>query len=321
MARAAWVEDLFANRPGRAVQAARIAAACTIVTILSMALGVPEVPLSCYLIFFASKDGQTETVITALKLIAAATVGAALGFIFIMLTAGEPMLRILAMAFFMIGGLYLAAASRAGSQAAVAAFVFSFVLTLFDLVPIPELITRAILWLWVITALPMAVLIVLNLVAGERSAALVARTIAIRLRTAARLLAGDEGARATALGLLAEGNDESFKRVRQGALLEPVSPELKARLSAEIEASYRILALSLASRPAGDPDLAATLAALADRPPRDRLGRDPEPGAAADGLTRAVRDLIEGTAPSGGLRKRRSWRPMRVPILIISALR
>ncbi len=158
MANAVWIEDLFANRPGRAVQAARIAAACAIVTVLSMALGVPEVPLSCYLVFFAAKDGQAETVATALKLIVAATVGVALGFVFIMLTAGEPGLRILAMAFFMVGGLYFAAASRLGPEAAVAAFVFSFVLTLFDLVPIPELVTRAILWLWVITALPMGCL-------------------------------------------------------------------------------------------------------------------------------------------------------------------
>ena len=103
----------------------------------------------------------------------------------------------------------------------MAAFVFSFVLTLFDLVPVPELITRAVLWLWVITALPMGVLIAVNLVAGKRSTELVARMIAARLRTAAALLAGEEGARAIALGLLAEGNGESFKRVRQGAFLDP----------------------------------------------------------------------------------------------------
>ena len=75
MARAVWIEDSFANRPGRAEHAARIAAACAIVTIVSMTFGVPEVPLSCYLIFFASKEGQTETAMTALKLIAAATGG------------------------------------------------------------------------------------------------------------------------------------------------------------------------------------------------------------------------------------------------------
>jgi multidrug resistance protein MdtO len=333
MPKAVLIEDLFARRQGRAAQAGRIAAACALVTILSMALGVPEVSLSCYLIFFASKEGQAETVMTAVKLIAAATVGAALGFVFIMLTAGEPMLRILAMAFFMMGGLYLAAASRLGAEAATAAFVFSFVLTLFDLVPVPELITRAVLWLWVVTALPMGVLIVLNLVAGERSTALVSRTIATRLRTAARLLAGEEGARAGALGLLAEGNDECFKRVRLGALLEPLSAELKTRLNAEIAASYRVLALSLASRPAGDPGLAARLVALADQPPRDRLGAcekagdagggadaaasfprrqvsippvaatysghpPPAPARAEDGLTRAVRDLIDGLASS-----------------------
>lgn len=297
MGRAVWIEDLFTNRPGRAAQAIRIAAACTIVTILSMALGVPEAPVSCYLIFFASKEGQAETVILALTLIAAAAVGIGLGFVFIMLTAGEPMLRILTMAFFMAGGLYLAAASRIGPAAATAAFVFSFVLTLFDLVPVPELVTRALLWMWVIVALPMGVLIAVSLVAGERSIDLVAQTIAGRLRTAARLLAGEDGARTEAFGLLAEGNDESFKRVRLAALLEPASPESTARLNAGIDASYRILALSLASRPEGDPALAATLAALADRRPEDHVG-ETEPSGAADGLTRAMRDLTGGAVPS-----------------------
>ncbi len=85
-----------------------------------------------------------------------------------------------------------------------------------------------------------------------------------------------------------------------GALLEPVSPALKARFNAEIEASYRILALSLASRPGGDPELAAMLAGLAERRPGDRLGGGvPEPAQAEDGLTRAVRDFVQGAAPSG----------------------
>jgi multidrug resistance protein MdtO len=298
MPKAILKEDLFARRPGRTAQAVRIAAACAIVTVLSMALGVPEAPVSCYLVFFASKEGQAETVFLALTLVAGAAVGIALGFIFIMATAGEPMLRIGAMTLFMIGGLYLAAASRIGPTAATIAFVFSFVMTLFDLVPIPELLTRALLWMWVIVALPMGVLIVVNLVAGERSTALAARTVATRLRTAAKLLGGDEGARAAALGLLAEGNDESFKQVRQGALLERLSPDLRARFNAEIDASYRILALSLASRPAGDPDLAAMLGSLAEQSPRDRVDSVPETVEAADGLTRAVRDLVSGEARS-----------------------
>ncbi|THD71581.1 hypothetical protein E7681_17405 [Thalassobius vesicularis] len=125
-----------------------------------MTLGVPEAPLSCYMLFFAFRDNAGGMVFTGIKLIVAATVAIGLAIPLLNALIDAPMGRVLAIAAFTLGGMFLSQVSKLGPLAGTMGFVFAFALTLVDVIPIPELLTRGMAWMWVVIALPMFVMAV-----------------------------------------------------------------------------------------------------------------------------------------------------------------
>ncbi|MBI4048281.1 MAG: hypothetical protein HY371_15845 [Devosia nanyangense] len=75
--RTVW--DELQPYPGRLDLSVRMAVLCVLVVVVAMANKVPEAALSCYLIFFASKDNSGSGIIIGLGLIFAASVGIMLG--------------------------------------------------------------------------------------------------------------------------------------------------------------------------------------------------------------------------------------------------
>ncbi|ODT73258.1 MAG: hypothetical protein ABS75_00845 [Pelagibacterium sp. SCN 63-23] len=246
---------------GRLGASLRMALCCVLVVVLAMSLQVPEAALSCYLIFFASRDNAASGILIALALIVAASVGILLGLVFLQFAADEPMLRLGFMAAFTFGGMYFSQATKAGPIAATVGFVFAFVMTLYDFVPIPELLSRGLSWMWVVVFLPMAVLILVNALIGPNPARLARKSLALRLRAAAALLAGDRPL-PSRRDLLAEPAATLVAPARLGALFGFHARAEARRLAAMLPLAQALLAAT--SGAPNDAALARSLAQLAD---------------------------------------------------------
>ncbi len=232
------------------------------VVVFMMSQQIPEAVLACYLVFFASRRDAGAGMLNSLALIVAVTAGVALGLVVMQLSADRcRMVRLLLMAGFAFGGMYLSQASQLGSLGATAGFVFVFALSLIDFLPYPVLISHALSWIWVVVALPMAVLFVVNLLFGPNPAVLARRFVADRLAAVASLLDGADGADAAARKLLAEKSSEVGTLMRGGRIFGYLSAEEARRLCGLASLSGEVLALA---RAAGhDPVLARDFAALA----------------------------------------------------------
>lgn len=158
----------FNASPERLRGSLEITAQVMLLTAIAMAIRLPEAALAAYLLFFAHKDNAGESISTAVLLAAAASLGVVLAIPLMNAVVDEPMARLAAIGAFTLVGMFLAHASSLGSLAGTAGFVFAFALTLYDVVPYPELLSRALEWLWVVVLLPMLVIAVWAAFAGPR---------------------------------------------------------------------------------------------------------------------------------------------------------
>lgn len=241
------VRDELRPYPGRLDLSLRIALVCVLVTVTAMALEVPEAALSCYLVFFASRADAGSGILTAAGVLIGATAGIGLGILCLMVVADSPMLRLGLVAVFTFGGMYLAQASKAGPPVGTVAMVFAFVMTLYDIVPIAELLVRALAWMWVVVFFPMIYLIALNIVAGRSPAKLLRQEVAERLETAADLVeSGNQDVQRRAGRLLAAGNGELAKYRLFARILSLMNKREAMRAGELADASYALLTLTLA---------------------------------------------------------------------------
>lgn len=229
--------------PGRLAASLRMAVACMLTVAVAMSQQIPEAALSCYLIFFASRKDAGAGLAIAAGLIVAATVGIGLGVIFLELAADEPMLRLGLLALFTFGGMYFSQASRLGPMAGTVGFVFAFVMTLYDIVPVPELLSRALAWMWLVVFVPMASLVLINIAFGPNPAKLLRAGISSRLDTAARLLAGNSDAHSDAHRLLREGTKELDGFGKTGKLIGFISGDDASRLLKAAKETNHLLSL------------------------------------------------------------------------------
>jgi len=288
-----WQELL--PTPGRLSRSARVALACVLVTVASMALETPETAVSCYLIFFAAKETAEASILQALKLIVGAAAGIGIGFIFFMLAADEPMLRMILVAVFAFTGMFFAHASRLGPIASTVGFVLAFAMTLFDVVPIPELLTRGAIWMWAVVALPMVALIVVDGIAGTRSEQHVRREAAERLMIAAQVLRApkDLHARAELQRLLAEGTQELREQLDAAKVLSFLSGGTFLQLSRALELGYGLAGLAAATART-EPARSRLAASLDDCARAIQSAQSLRPGSASPGddlFAEAVADL------------------------------
>ncbi len=250
--------------PGRAARSARMAIVVVLVTVASMMLQTPETAVSCYLVFFAAKEDAASTVLQSLKLIFGALVGIGLGLVFLMVSADEPVMRLAFMVFFSFVGMFFAHASKLGPIASTIGFVLALAVTLFDIVPIPELLTRGLVWMWAIVAMPMAILLVVDAIAGTRAEAQVRERLAERLEAIADLLAKPSIAtRRRVEDLLEPGDAAARERIRAGRILATIRAGEEARLTRLLDHSH-LLGTIAESTKTGAPPRPALAARLAD---------------------------------------------------------
>ncbi|MCW1933757.1 FUSC family protein [Pararhodobacter zhoushanensis] len=228
----------LAPRDGRLSGALTITGLVLVTSAIAMALRVPEAALSCYLIFFAHRDNAGDSIFTAIKLTIAASLGIFLGVLLLRGVIEEPMLRLAALVGFTFLGMFLSQASKLGPLAGTAGFVFAFLLTLADVIPVPELMNRALEWMWVVLALPLGLMAFWAALAGKRPLHCAEERITARTRA----LADPQGASAQAL--LDEGMGPLDDYRKFARMLGEARGEDAARLAYRADDSFYQLALA-----------------------------------------------------------------------------
>ena len=141
---------------------------CTVVAVvIAMVFQVPLPAYIAYLVFMVSREDVASTLVTAVGGILAVTLAVAASLLFYVFDASEPALRIPLLAVSTLVGTFVARASPLGPIAFLAGFILVLSQTLLDDVPTPESVTHAVLWLWVVVAIPASVTVLANLLTGE----------------------------------------------------------------------------------------------------------------------------------------------------------
>ena len=176
----AWLREELAPRPGRLAAVARIAGSCAIAVTTAMVFEIPMPEYVVYYVFMISREESVATLITSASVAVGVTLAVAFSLVFLTVDAGASALRLPLMAGITLLGMYLARISTLGPLAYLVGFVMVLTQTLVDVVPSPEMLTRLVLWLWVVVMVPAAISAMVNLVFGENPAKLTQQT-ALRL--------------------------------------------------------------------------------------------------------------------------------------------
>lgn len=300
----AWADlQPFAGRFGLTW---RVALLCAIVTAAAMMFKIPEASISCYLIIFLMKEDAVQNCLMGFGLILLATLVVVLMIPVINMSIDSPAMRLAIMFGVSYVFLFLSSTTPLGEQAAIVGLIVAFIMTLVTDVPIGQIGNQGLLAAWKMACMPMALMILFNLVLGIPAQTLVRNRIVRRLRASADVLeqsdAGEE-----LQELLAEGNDLSLQQMLTVKLLHLISKEKSTWLNGAVETSYRVMLASLA--PAGSiaPERARALAGelrqAADEIASGNTPAAPAPeNATADSA--AARKLSEALAalsqPDGG---------------------
>lgn len=247
-----WLRAELAPFPGRGATTARIVVTVVLVVTISMALQVPEVLVSAYMVLFATKENKVVTALIGILIITGFTIAIGATLLLYRWTFDYPELRVPAMALILFIGYYFSRITTNGLLGFVAfgmGFVIAGTQSIAEMMPSAEYLVHWLLWIWVACAYPIALNVVVSqiLLPAHPHVALM-RELECRLDTATRaiertlgLAAADERADHALQQLATRGSATLFKEL---ALTETDEPQIKsqhAAQSASILASEHLL--------------------------------------------------------------------------------
>ncbi|KWA81363.1 fusaric acid resistance protein [Burkholderia ubonensis] len=269
---------LLAPFPGRASMAVRVALICTLTVLVTSAYGTPEAAISAYVVFFLNRADRVTSVVLATAMMLVITVVIALVLGVAIFSIEYSVLRVACIAVLSVGLLYLTSASKLRPVGAILAMIVGFGLDELGLVPGGEAATRALLYTWLMVAIPVGIAIVVNLLIAPSPRRLAGAQLAKRLRLAAQRLRGEDDGRAAFDASLREGDKQLLTWLKLSKLEGTSSAADVAALRQAVASSTAIL----------------VAVALADREPGARL-----PGAFAAPVAAAL-DEMAGMLERGG---------------------
>ncbi|MCX5495721.1 FUSC family protein [Kaistia dalseonensis] len=235
------LEDL-APFPGRAALTWRIALLCSIVAATAMLYQIPEAAISCYLIIFLMKPDAVQNIGTAIGLIVLVVIVVACMVPLINATVESPLLRMLAIALVSFVFLFLGAASQLGEIGGVIGLIFAFLLTLVNMAPLGDVVTFGLRYAAYLAIMPMALMVVFNLVLGLSPVSLLRETLRIRLAASAEALAsGAPGDDEHLAELLRADNTALEKQAGFVKVLSLVNRTAAGQIACDVRASYRLM--------------------------------------------------------------------------------
>jgi len=158
-----WLKRELAPTSARKVRTTIIVAGAVLCVMVSMALQVPQLATSAYMVFFASKESKLLTKITGVGGVIVLTIGVGATLLLYKFTYGHPELRIPGMAIALFFGMWLSRVLVIGPLGFLLGFVVAVSQSVGEEIPSPETLVRQLLWLWVALAYAIVVTVVLNL--------------------------------------------------------------------------------------------------------------------------------------------------------------
>ena len=157
-----WLKQELAPTRVRKIRTAIIVASVVLCVIISMALQVPEVSLTAYMIVFISQPTKLKTTVVGVLGFIGVTISIGITLLLYKFTYGYPELRIPGMAIAIFLGMWLSRVLVLGPLGFIVGFLIAYTQTFPDQVPSPELLVRGALWVWVAIAYGAAVIVVLS---------------------------------------------------------------------------------------------------------------------------------------------------------------
>src|SRR5438094_7051406 len=158
-----WLKRELAPTSARKIRTAIIVAGAVLCVIISMALQVPQLATSAYMVFFISKESKLLTTITGVGGVIVLTIGIGATLLLYKFTYGHPELRIPGMAIALFLGMWLSRVLVIGPLRFLLGFVVPVSQSVGEEIPSTELLVRGLLSLWVALAYAIALTVVLNL--------------------------------------------------------------------------------------------------------------------------------------------------------------
>jgi len=177
---------LLAPFPGRAAATTRIAAASTLTALVAAIYGTPEAAISAYVIFFINRADRTSSIVMSVGMLVLVSIIVGLVIVLARFTLDSDLLRVACMAVMSAGLLFLTSASKLRPVGAIVAMIIGFGLDELGLVPGGEVATRALLYAWLMVAIPIGANVVVNLLIGPSPRRLAGARLAHCVRVAAQ---------------------------------------------------------------------------------------------------------------------------------------
>lgn len=320
---ALFAQELLPTQ-GRWLAATRIACGCAITVAIAMIFRIPLPAYMAYLVFLTSGSDIASTVRTAVGGSVAVTLAVIFNLGLSQIDLGDPAIRLPALALTTFLAMLSVRTFALGPITFLAGFVAVTVQTVIDDVPSPEAFTRITLWLWVVVVVPVAVTVLINLLFGPSTVAVVERgfrKVLAEIRGAlveGRLAGRLAGWRALLVPLIEKADKYSAAGLRPGArpatltqlvevlvildaLPDPVPEPERGRLAGLVTACLVALepgptdTETAGSPPARPSDLSASPFDSPARQP-DSLSTPPAVLAAADALVRLRSEILRPQA-------------------------
>lgn len=199
---------LLAPYPGRAAMATRIALICALTAFVTSAYGTPEAAISAYVVFFLNRPDRVLSVMLSSALLVLVTLMIGLVTVVAMFALDDPMWRVACITGLSFGLLFVTSASKLRPIGAILAMIVGFALDELGSVPFGEVATRALLYVWLMVAIPVGLSIGVNLLIAPSPRKLAGRALAKRLRLAAQSLVEPEATADELSACLREGDAE-----------------------------------------------------------------------------------------------------------------
>src|SRR6266536_1495317 len=158
-----WLRRELAPSYERNVRTLILIGGTVLCVIISMALQVPQLATSAYMVFFISKENKLLTTITGVGGVFVLTIGIAGTLLLYKFTYGHPELRVPGMAIALFLGMWLSRVLVIGPLGFLLGFVVAVSQSVGEAAPSPEYLVRQLLWLWVALTYAITLTVVLNL--------------------------------------------------------------------------------------------------------------------------------------------------------------
>lgn len=158
----AFLRAELAPFPGRVNVMLRALLTSAIVIVASMALEVPELPLSLLVVFYVTQSNVVITRLVGLMFIVGSTLAIGCSILLLKFTFDYPLIRIVVASGLFFGSVYLMRVLKIGIVFFIVAIVIIYVQSFVDQTDQAELLIRAILWVWVAVNYPIALTLLIN---------------------------------------------------------------------------------------------------------------------------------------------------------------